>query len=120
MLGEWAKFAALSASVGAFRHGFIESAGPGMGVVLFAAPGRTQQSTLTLAAELEGYGVRVLVVENGQTRRLSEPARPQLLSDEFLSPLLDIIPVQLFTDALRQQRGISPEFRYIAKVVTQL
>ena len=120
MLGEWAKFAAPSASVGAFRHGFIESAGPEMGVVLFAAPGRTQQSSLTLAAELQEYGVRVLVVESGHTRSISAPSRQKSLSDEFLSPLLDIIPAQLFAEALRQQRGISPEFRYIAKVVTQL
>lgn len=120
MMSEWAKASVQSAGIGAYRHGFIESAGPGMGVVLFTAPGPSLPSTLTLAAELQEYGARVLVIENGQSRNISDPSPQNLLPDEFLSSLLNIIPAQLYTDALRQQRGISPGFRYISKIVTQL
>ncbi len=119
-VSEWAKVPALNASVGAFRHGFVEIARPGLGVVIFAAPGRTHASARALATELSGYGARVLLIQNGHTRSVSETGQEQAKIDEFLSPILDIIPVQIFMDALARQRGITPGFRYISKVVTQL
>ena len=65
VVSEWAKVAALNAGIGAFRHGFIEHVQEGTGVVVFAAPGRTYDSACELAHELDGYGVNVLLVENG-------------------------------------------------------
>jgi glucosamine--fructose-6-phosphate aminotransferase (isomerizing) len=119
ILAERARVAALGTSAGAFRHGPIEIAQPGVGVVVFAAPGRSSDSARALAAELQEYGARTLLVENGRTRRLDEPAEPARV-DEFLSPLLDVIPAQLFADALATRFGIAPEFRYISKVTTRL
>jgi glucosamine--fructose-6-phosphate aminotransferase (isomerizing) len=119
ILAERARVAALGTSAGAFRHGPIEIAQPGVGVVVFAAPGRSSDSARALAAELHEYGARTLLVENGRTRRLDEPAEPASV-DEFLSPLLDVIPAQLFADALATRLGIAPEFRYISKVTTRL
>lgn len=120
MFGEWAKRPVSHASIGAFRHGYIEAVERGMGVVIFAPPGIGQSSALTLAGELAGYGATVLLVENGQTRRFNDPPSNDSAGDEFLSPMLDVIPAQLAAEAFARQAGFPPGFRYINKVVTKL
>jgi glutamine---fructose-6-phosphate transaminase (isomerizing) len=120
MMGEWAKQPALSFGAGAFRHGFIETAGPGMGYILFVPKGSTAGSVLGLAVELAGYGANVLLLENGGLRALDEAAPGPVLGDEFLSPLVDMLPVQLFSEALARERQVPNGFRYIHKVVTDL
>ena len=120
VMSEWAKLPALHAGTGAFRHGFIETVQPGIGVVIFAPGGQTSASSLDLADELAGYGARVLLVENGQLRQPDESKFSEEAVDEFLSPILDIIPIQLFADGLAKQRQIEPGFRYISKVVQRL
>jgi fructoselysine-6-P-deglycase FrlB-like protein len=116
VVSEWPKLPALHAGIGAFRHGFIETVTPGLGTVVFAAPGPTAASAHALAYELSGYGANVLVVQNGETNR-APAAQPV---DEFLSPILDMIPVQLFADEMATRLNVPPGFRYISKVVTQL
>lgn len=120
IVSEWAKVPTLSASIGAFRHGVIEIAQSGLGAVVFAAPGRTHISACALATELSEYGAHVLIVENGHARSPAETASQEFVLDEFLSPILDVMPAQLFAEALAQHLGISPRFRHISKVVTQL
>jgi fructoselysine-6-P-deglycase FrlB-like protein len=120
MLSEWARVPALGTGAGAFRHGLIEIVEPGVGVVLFAAPGPGYASTCALAEELRGYGATVLIVEHGRSRAVGERAPAPLVGDEFLAPLLDIVPVQLFTAALAVARGAGTSFRHISKVVTQI
>jgi glutamine---fructose-6-phosphate transaminase (isomerizing) len=120
MLGEWPKVPALSAGIAAFRHGFIESVHPGMGVVVFASPGRTQASAQRLALELQDYGARVLVVQNGRIYLPGQTSSSDRHVDEFLSPMLDVIPIQLYADALAKLRGIEFGFRHISKVVQKL
>ncbi len=120
MLGEWPKVQALSFSVGAFRHGFVETIEPGVLVLLFAAPGPAYASTLRLGAELQGYGARVLVITHGVLRTISDSPVSNLEIDEFLAPLLDIVPMQLFADALAGARGVPPGVRYIGKVIEKI
>jgi len=122
MAAEWAKQLVLFTSIGAFRHGFIEVIQPGDGVVIFAPPGPSHASAHTLAQELAGYDVHTLLVEHGVTYMPDETPTPTgtRADAEYLAPLLDIIPAQLFTYALAAHRGIRPGFRYIAKVTTAL
>jgi glutamine---fructose-6-phosphate transaminase (isomerizing) len=119
MVNEWAKVPAQSASIGAFQHGFIESCDSSMGAVIFAPPGAAGDSARRLAVRLKDYGARVLLVANGETLSLEQYAPAQSF-DEFLSPILDIIPVQMFADALARQRQVTREFRHLSKVVTTL
>jgi len=88
--------------------------------VIFASPGRSSDSAIAIASELAGYGARVLIVEHGHTRSLDEAPTVAVEIDEFLAPLLDVIPAQIFADALARKLGVGPGFRYIGKVVTQL
>jgi glucosamine 6-phosphate synthetase-like amidotransferase/phosphosugar isomerase protein len=62
----------------------------------------------------------VLLIENGRLHSLAETLSPAPPVDEFLSPILDVIPIQLYTDELARRRGIEPGFRYISKVVQRL
>jgi glucosamine--fructose-6-phosphate aminotransferase (isomerizing) len=119
-MSEWAKVPALHAGLGAFRHGFIESVRPGLRVIVFAPPGVTQSSARSLASELNEYGAKVLLIENGQIRALDEVTTSGSGVDEFLSPILDVLPVQIAADWLVQTFGMEPGFRYISKVVRQL
>lgn len=120
LLSEWAKVPALNNRIGAFRHGFIEAVRPGYGVVIFSAPGPSHESACLLAAELVGYGARVLRVENGSLCTWDQCPEGSEPLDEFLSPALDILPVQFYAEALARRLGIQPGFRYIGKVVTRL
>jgi glutamine---fructose-6-phosphate transaminase (isomerizing) len=120
MLSEWAKVPAQSAGIAAYRHGFIESVAPGAGVILFAPPGQTHSSALTLASELKEYGAHVMLLQNGLLSSLDEPPAPTREMDEFLSPILDIIPIQLFAGALALSRHVEPGFRHIHKIVQKL
>jgi glucosamine--fructose-6-phosphate aminotransferase (isomerizing) len=117
---EWVKRPALGGSVGALRHGPIEIAQPGLAVVLFAAPGPRYASTRRLAEELHSYGAQVLLVEQGWACRLDQPRRAGPALDEFLAPLVDIIPVQLYVEAHARRLGLQPGFRHIGKIITAL
>lgn len=120
VMSEWSKLPALHFGIGAFRHGFIETVTPATGAVIFAGVGVSRASAESLAAELTDYGAAVLMIENGELRQPGEAPRSELLDDEFLSPILDIIPPLLFTDALAMRRLAEPGFRHIGKVVTAL
>lgn len=120
MINEWVKRPSLGMSIGAFRHGPIEITRSDLGVVIFAAPGKTQASAWRLADELEAAGAQVVLVEAGKTRLVSDTREDREMVDEFLTPILDVIPAQLFTDALAQYIGVDTTFRHITKVVTRL
>lgn len=121
MLSEWPKVPALSYGLAAFRHGFIEAVQPGMGAVVFVSAGDAQASAQRLAVELADYGLKVLLVYNGLLLDPGEALPPQAVEvDEFLASILDIVPVQLYADALAKARSIPPGFRHISKVVQKL
>jgi fructoselysine-6-P-deglycase FrlB-like protein len=119
MMSEWSKLPALNAGIGAFRHGFIETIRPGYGVVVFTSPGLTQPSACKLASELSSYGANVLRIENGRVLK-ADAAGEESKIDEFLTPILDIIPVQIYTESLAIALGLAPGFNYISKVVRSL
>ena len=125
-LAEWCKVPAIGLSAGALRHGFIEVAGPGVGAIIFSGDGPAQAASRRLAQELAGLGARTVLVENGFSHfmqpadRALPPERSASGLDEFLTLLTDLLPVQLFSVALAQQRGLPPRFRYLDKVVRDL
>lgn len=116
MLSEWARLPCHFAGIGAFRHGFVETVTPEMRVVLFAPPGRAEQSALSLGRVLPDLGPAVVRIAYGEIASMEDAGvQPEAgpLPDEFLSPLLDVIPMQLFADAVSRARGITPDFRYL-------
>jgi glucosamine 6-phosphate synthetase-like amidotransferase/phosphosugar isomerase protein len=70
-----------------------------------------------LAADISDRGGQVVVIGQGVDRK---NIRNILLPvvDEYLSPLLEIVPIQLLTAGFAEHLGIVPgEFRWGAKVV---
>lgn len=123
VVNEWAKVPAAAYGAGAFRHGFIEQVRDGSGAILFAMPGPACESTRQLAGELASYGARVLVVEQGHARAPSEApfsGDSVTTAHPTLSAVLDILPAQLFAEALARHLGVEYGFRHIGKVVTRL
>jgi glucosamine--fructose-6-phosphate aminotransferase (isomerizing) len=121
MLAERARVAAIGTGMGAFRHGPIEIAQPGLGAAIFAPPGRSRASALGMAADLVSYGASVLIVEHGRARTADQAeGATEAGIDEFLAPMLDVIPAQIFADAVARKLGVGPGFRHIGKVTTQL
>src|SRR5690606_29158687 len=118
MMGEWVKRPAIAAGIGAFRHGLIEVADESCAVVVLGAGGATGRSTAALAAELAAYRTTVLAVSEGQVVAPDAPAERHFR--ELLSPLLDVVPMQVFAKTLAQKLGLEPEFRRIAKVVRNI
>lgn len=118
IVSEWAKYPVHYQSIGAFRHGFIEVIENGYTVVLFGAGGRMAESVNRLAAELAANGARVLLVSDGRIHDAN--ADIPAPTDEYLSTVLDTLPVQFFADVFARERNVPPRFRYISKVVRKI
>ena len=93
---------------------------PGCGQSCSPRPAKPALPPSHWPSELGEYGAKILLIENGRMRGLEEDSPPDTGVDEFLSPLLDILPVQIAADWLVRTSGIEPGFRYISKVVRQL
>jgi len=91
-----------------FRHGPIAVVQPGFPVILVAPQGNTFAKQLDLLNQLHQKGAECLVVTNsaeceGLARRiLPIPANVP----EWLSPILAVIPGQMFAMSLAQSRGL--------------
>jgi glutamine---fructose-6-phosphate transaminase (isomerizing) len=117
ILKEAAHRDAAGLSGGQFRHGPMEAVSPELGVILFANSGRTAEINLRLAADIRDRGGRVVVIgEPGEQADVVTLALPPVAED--LSPLLEIIPVQLLAAQLAEAAGLVPgEFRWSGKVI---
>lgn len=117
ILKEAARLNAVGLSGGQFRHGPMEALSPAMGVILFANPGQTSSLSGQLAADIhQRGGVVVLVGAPEAPAGVSTLALPRV--DEYLSPILEIVAVQLLAARLASEKGIVPgKFRWSGKVI---
>lgn len=103
LLREAAHLPAAGFATHEYLHGPLETAGPGRAVLLFGA-GRE----VSLAADLAGYGARVVLVTDA-TADLPEHPRVDVVRRPAVAGLggcvLDIMPVQLAAHALAERAG---------------
>ncbi len=114
---ELAKSNACALSGGQFRHGPIEAAANPENLFLVSAPtGRTHEPMLRLAGELTGAAARVLLFTNAATESGPSVVRmPEL--DEYFSPALHVVPLQLFSYYLALSKDLQPgAAKFISKV----
>lgn len=108
---------AVGLSGGQFRHGPMEAVSSEIGVILFANQGRTLELSQRLATEIASHEGRVVLV--GQA--VADPAvvnLPLPKTDESLSPILEILAVQLLANQFAEKAGIVPgQFRWSGKVI---
>ncbi len=119
LLHEVAKTPAIAMGAGHFRHGPAEVAGEGFRALVFAPPDATQALNRALALDLARLGGQVRVI--GPPEGISdapglacwpiEPVSP------WLSPILEILPVQFAAYRLAEWKGVTPgEFRVVGQV----
>jgi glutamine---fructose-6-phosphate transaminase (isomerizing) len=106
-----------------FRHGPIATIERGIPVFLFMPTGATYDDMLDLAIELQHREAELLVISDSeQALSLARTALPIYPSiPEWLTPLITIIPGQLFALNLALTKGLNPDVpRGLQKVTKTL
>jgi glucosamine--fructose-6-phosphate aminotransferase (isomerizing) len=119
LFNEIAKSPAFGIPTGTFRHGPVELVDHEFRGIVFAQMGHTRDLNLALARDLVRFGGAVRVI--GPAPLLASglqwcdiPTIP-----EMLSPLFEIVPVQVAALRMAELRGIAPgSFRYAPQVTT--
>ena len=106
---------------GDFRHGPLEMAGPGKTIVVLTSESSpTFRQSIRLVQDILVFGGNVILVSDTvpfQNERLCPLRIPS--TDPGLSPILQIIPLQLLICELAARRGILPgDFHHGNKVTT--
>ncbi len=117
-LKELARVMADPYSAADFQHGPIALVEPGFPILAVATRGPALAPMAELLARLATAGARLLVLsDDDATRSIGEGIRLPDGIPEWLSPLVAIIPAQLFAYHLTLARGLDPEApRNLAKV----
>jgi glucosamine--fructose-6-phosphate aminotransferase (isomerizing) len=117
LLGETAKEPAVGLASGSFRHGPVEISDANFRAILFAARGKTRELNLSLARDLVRFGAKVRVIGPADGDRGELPFVEVPGVSEKLSPLVDIIPVQLAALRLAYCKGLEiGKFRHAPQV----
>ncbi|HUQ63116.1 MAG TPA: SIS domain-containing protein [Acidimicrobiales bacterium] len=118
-LQELAQVSAFPFSAADFEHGPLALAEPGLPVLVVAPAGPPLDAQRHLLERLKAdLGARLLVVSNDdEALRIDEGLPIPRGVSPWLSPLVEIIPAQLYTYYLTIARGLDPEApRTITKV----
>jgi glucosamine--fructose-6-phosphate aminotransferase (isomerizing) len=103
-----------------FQHGPIAMVEGGFPILAIAPRGKVQESMMEMLGKLRNDHRAELVVISDDKRALSLAQSPIQLPDgmpEWLTPIVGIIPAQLFTYHLTLAKGLSPDQpRTIGKV----
>jgi glucosamine--fructose-6-phosphate aminotransferase (isomerizing) len=123
VLEEVARRPAVPLEAGEFRQGPMEVVDGEFGAILFAASGKMPALDLRLAQDIHACGGRVLVVGNPELcKHLLGSGIPSFQIAplrSYLSPIVELAPVQLLAYKLAEKQGYAPgTVRYITKVIT--
>ncbi|RIK11368.1 MAG: glutamine--fructose-6-phosphate transaminase (isomerizing) [Acidobacteria bacterium] len=109
-------------AAGEMKHGPIALVEPGVVVVVIATSGHVKAKVLSNMQEMKARGATVLVIANDGDDAAIEEADfaftvPEV--SEMLSPLIDVVPCQLFAYEIALSRGLDVDKpRNLAKTVT--
>lgn len=110
-------------SVADLLHGPVAMIDNGFPVILIAPNGRSLVDVPDLLSLLEQRGARVLAISNAPEVLARVPLHLELPQDmpEWLSPIVSVVPGQLFAGALAESAGQDPDRpRGLAKVTLTL
>ncbi len=117
-LKEAARFPAESMQTAQFRHGPLEAADNGAGVILFVTQPSTREVDLRLAADLEKQSTAVFVIDSEDPAGASASVTVGRL-DPVIGPAAAIVPIQLLAWRLALNRGFNPGSYIRASKVTR-
>jgi len=118
-LQELAQVSAVPFSTADFEHGPLALAEPGLPVMVVAPRGVSLDAQLALIRRIQlEHGARVLALSDAASvRQLDEGLAVLANLPDWLSPIVEIVPAQLYTYYLTIARGLDPESpRTITKV----
>jgi glucosamine--fructose-6-phosphate aminotransferase (isomerizing) len=93
-----------------FLHGPIAQMEEGLTCLLFAPSGDTLESMLSLAQRLGGISEKIVCFsDNSELLSIGHAGLLAPTVPEWLSPLVYIIPAQLFACRLALKRGLNPD-----------
>ena len=118
---EIVKFPAMAFDEAEFKHGPLEMVEPGFHAVIFAPAGPGFVMNIKMAENIVSKGgMSVLITD--EDCRVEAHERLFLIrlekTEEYLVPLIQILPIQLMADYLAKQKGIpAGTFRWGSKVM---
>jgi glutamine---fructose-6-phosphate transaminase (isomerizing) len=119
LFNEIAKFPAVGMPVASFRHGPVELVDKSFRGLIFAQVGETRHLNLALAQDLVRFGGQVRVIGPAQASASELQWCDIPIVPETLSPIFEIVPVQVAALRMAELRGIVPgSFRYTPQVAT--
>jgi glucosamine--fructose-6-phosphate aminotransferase (isomerizing) len=118
------RFPALDFDCAEFRHGPMEMVQSDFHGIVLAPTGETQVLNIKMASDIaEKDGKVILITDtNGDTKILEDRENILIIKlpvvEEWLSPILQIAPIQLLANVLAEERNIPVgEFRWGSKVM---
>jgi glucosamine--fructose-6-phosphate aminotransferase (isomerizing) len=104
-----------------FLHGPIAVVEPGFPVLLIAPGGRVLPDLMSLMAELQQREAELLVISDDQQplEHAQRPIRLPVTVDEWLSPIVAVVPGQLLAYHLAIAKGLDPDKPRGLRKVTQ-
>jgi glutamine---fructose-6-phosphate transaminase (isomerizing) len=118
-LQELAQVSALPFSAADFEHGPLALAEPGLSVLAVAPHGPALDAQIELLKRLKSdHGARLTVLSDSEeARAIDQGLRIPSQVPGWLSPIVEILPAQLYTYHVTVARGLDPEKpRTISKV----
>ncbi|HVF12766.1 MAG TPA: glutamine--fructose-6-phosphate transaminase (isomerizing) [Actinomycetota bacterium] len=107
---------------GEMKHGPIALIEPGVPVIAVATKSHIQAKLLSNVEEAKARGATIVMLTNPgdeAAASLADMVVEVPTTDELLSPILDVIPLQLLSYHVAKQRGLDPDKpRNLAKSVT--
>jgi glucosamine--fructose-6-phosphate aminotransferase (isomerizing) len=93
-----------------FRHGPFEIAGGNHKSIIFAPSGKSSKLNINMACELSALGSSVVLISNEDIDYKNKNLYHLRLDlvEEYLFPILDIIPIELLIVKIAKAKGLEP------------
>jgi glucosamine--fructose-6-phosphate aminotransferase (isomerizing) len=106
-------------AAGELKHGPLALMDKNAVVFVLNPDDKTYMDTLSSAYEVKARGAKIIGISNVPNKVYDEMIEIPKMESEFLYPLVEIIPLQLFSYYLALQHNADPDFpRNLAKSVT--
>lgn len=116
-LREVSRYPAFYESCGEFRHGPMEIVDDSFYGIVIAVQEETFPLQKRLAKDICAHGGHLVVIANEEIEGIETIIVPQV--DDGLSPLMTILPIQLYADHMAKHKGIEAgSFRWGGKITT--
>lgn len=104
MMQEAAKFPALVANAGQFRHGPLEMVDERITAIVLAGPSVTRELNLRLVGDLLKYGTKAFCLADDAPTNMPLISIPRV--DEFALPIIEIAALQILSISIAELRGV--------------